>query len=74
MEVGGDANTRCSYLWHKALSQLIQDSRLVEISDPTCQLCMLEEFNFALTKRAGQKTEALSEWSGGLWLGLLMLL
>lgn len=74
MEVGGDANTGCSCLWHKALSQSIQDSRPVETADPTCQFCMLEELNFALTKDAGQRTEALSEWCGGFWLGLLMLM
>lgn len=35
----------------EALSQCIQDSGLVEVPDPTCQSCMLEEFNLDLTKR-----------------------
>ena len=34
----------------EALSQCIQDSGLVEIVDPTCQSCMLEEFDLDLTK------------------------
>lgn len=34
----------------KALSQCIQNSGLVEITDPTCQSCMLEEFGLDLTK------------------------
>lgn len=59
MEVGDDANTGCSCLWHNEFFQCIQDSRLVETADPTCQFCMLEEFNFALTKHAGQRTEAI---------------
>lgn len=74
MEVGGDANTGCSCLWHKLLSHYIQDSGLVEIADPACQFCVLEEFNFSLTKHAGQRTEALSEWCGGPWLGWLVLM
>lgn len=50
----------------EALSQCIQDSGLVEITGPTCQSCLLEEFDLDLTKHDVMQVRAQRHYQSGV--------
>lgn len=72
MQVGGDANARCScpqdhwvLLLCDTPPQWVQGSAAVEIADPACRSCMLQEFDFWLNVtwcRSGGRGAVRAVW------------